>query len=177
LVPTQSGRFLVVRCAIAVACAFLVGSSLLAQRRTADADGPDPKVGLVIALQVGGARYDFNGRGVCTHTANGSIYDAPSSMWSVHQTGESRRLSLTLWRLKSGAEMLTLNVGVDGTARSVNTVRVGSNGNVVGSGSAKLQSAGKGGTLTIDATDANGTRITGTVKCEAFTTPVEDNGL
>jgi hypothetical protein len=73
--------------------------------------------------------------------------------------------------------MLTLNVTVGKDTHSVSTVKVGENGVALGSATAKLERSGSAGTLTIDATDPKGVKITGTVTCAAFNRPLSSNGL
>jgi hypothetical protein len=162
---------------VALIVATLAAAPLVAQKKKPqDPDGPDQKVAVTIALQVGTQRYDFTGRGVCLLVPEGSIYDAPAAMYSVRQTGDKQRFNMTLYRLKSGGDMVTMNVTIGSTTHSVSTVKLGSS-SVTGSGSAKLEADGGGGTLTIDAADAKGVEIAGTVKCDTFTRPVESNGL
>jgi hypothetical protein len=52
----------------------------------------------------------------------------------------------------------------------VNTLKAKPSDTVKGSGTVALATAGKGGTFTINATTDNGAKISGTIKCEAFTT-------
>jgi hypothetical protein len=176
----SSSRYAFTVASTALAAALLLAVSALEAQKApprSDPDGPDPKVGLTIALQVGTGRYDFTGQGVCLEIPDGSIYDAPAAMYSVRQTTDKQRLNMTLYRLKKGGDMLTLNVSSGNETHSVSTVKVAANGTVAGSGSAKLERTGKGGTLTIEAADPKGVKISGTVKCEAFNRPVESNGL
>jgi hypothetical protein len=172
-------RFRLVRsAALTVAALAAAAAPLVAQKpKPQDPDGPDQKVALTIALQVGTQRFDFTGRGVCLLIPEGSIYEAPAAMYSVRQTSDKQRFNMTLYRLKAGGDMLTMNVTIGSTTHSVSTVKVGKSGQPIGSGTAKLETAGGGGTLTIDAADAKGVKVAGTVKCETFTRPVESNGL
>ena len=41
---------------------------------------------VTIALAVGTARYDFTGQGVCLEIPDGSIFDAPASLYSARHT-------------------------------------------------------------------------------------------
>jgi hypothetical protein len=164
--------------AAVVALSALLSISASAQKRPrADPDGPNPKVAITIALQVGAGRYDFTGQGVCLQIPDGTIYEAPAALYSVRQTSDRQRFNMTLYRLKKGTDMVTLNVTTGSDTHSVSTVKIGTNGVPLGSGTAKLEMSGSGGTLTIDATDPKGVKIAGTVKCEAFNRPVESNGL
>jgi hypothetical protein len=134
---------------------------------------PEPqKVPVTIDLTVGADKYQFTGPAVCEHLAVGSIYDTPAERWTVTQDAAGQNLTMTVWRPRAGGEnMLTLNISTAGKRYDVNTVR---GGTASGSGSAKFAAAGKGGTFTIDATSNSGTKIVGTIRCEAFTasTPV-----
>jgi hypothetical protein len=164
--------------ALAVGLCAVLAASASAQKKKAatDIDGPDPKVGLTIALQVGDGRYDFAGKGVCLQIPDGSIYEAPAALYLVRHTSDKQRFNMTLYRLKSGTDMLTMNVTAGSVTHSMTTVKIKTNGVPIGSGTAKLELADKGGTLTIDAADGKGVKMTGTVKCEAFNKPVEANG-
>ena len=154
-------------------------NAVSAQKKGArsDPDGPDPKVALTIALSAGTARYDFTGQGVCLEIPDGSIYGAPAALYAVRQTGAKQRFNMTLYRLKEGGDMITLNLTIGKDTHSVSTVKIGESGALLGSGTATLERAGTGGTLTIKATDTNGVTLAGTVKCDAFNRPRESNGL
>jgi|KBSMisStaDraftv2_1062788.scaffolds.fasta_scaffold755799_2 hypothetical protein len=162
----------------AIAAALSFSPVVAAQKKPrVDPDGPDPKVSVTIALAVGAARYDSTGQGVCLEIPEGSIYAEPATLYSVRQTTDKQRLNMTLYRLKKGGDMLTLNVTVGKDTHSVSTVKVGENGVALGSATAKLERSGSAGTLTIDATDPKGVKITGTVTCAAFNRPLSSNGL
>ena len=137
-----------------------------AQRRPTGSQ--EKKVGVAIDLKVSGATYTFKGEASCDHLAKGSIYDIVAERWSVRQNDGDRGLSFSLWRPTGGAaDMVTLNVSMGGKRYDVSTVK--SPQGPSGSGSVKLAPEGAGGTFTIDATTASSARITGTVKCDAFT--------
>jgi hypothetical protein len=55
----------------------------------------------------------------------------------------------------------------------VSTVR---GGQVTGSGKVTFEPSGKGGTFRVDATAADGTSISGTIRCDAFTPHVAEGG-
>jgi hypothetical protein len=178
LVPAVRRSHAVHRVALTVSALAVVAAPLIAQKqKPQDPEGPDQKVALTIALQVGAQRYDFTGQGSCLLIPEGSIYDAPAAMYSVRQTGAKQRFNMTMYRLKAGGDMLTMNVTFGSTTHSVSTVKVGTSGAPIGSGTVKLETAGSGGTLTIDATSAKGVKIAGTVKCDAFIRPSASNGL
>ena len=137
-----------------------------AQRRPTGSQ--EKKVGVAIDLRVSGAAYTFKGEATCDHLAKGSIYDVVAERWSVRQNDGDRSLNFSLWRPTGGtADMVTLNVSMGGKRFDVSTVK--SPQGASGSGSVKLAPQGAGGTFTIDATTASAARITGTVKCDAFT--------
>jgi len=164
--------------AIAVGLLF-AQNAVSAQKKgaRADPDGPGPKVGLTIALSAGTARYDFTGQGVCVEIPDGSIFGEPAALYAVHQTGAKQRFNMTLYRLKKGGDMVTLNLTIGKDTHSVSTVKVGESGAPLGTGTATLERAGAGGTLTIKATDTRGVALSGTVTCDAFNRPSESNGL
>jgi hypothetical protein len=168
---------LVTSAAIAAGLLFTVASPHAQKKPRPDPDGPQPKVGVTIALAVGQERYDATGQGVCLEIPDGSILDLPAALYSVRQTSDKQRFNMTLYRLKKGGDMVTLNVTIGKNTHSVSTVKIGGDkGATLGSGTATLERSGKGGTLTLDAADAQGVKITGTVKCDAFNPPIETNG-
>jgi hypothetical protein len=143
-----------------------------AQRRPAGSAPQEAKVGATIALNVAGMAYHFSGQAVCEHLSRGSIYDIPAERWSVRHSEAARDVSLTVWRPQSGGgDMVTLAVGIGGKRHDVNTVKAPKATSVTGSASVKFAPEGKGGTFTLNATAGSGAAVTGTIKCEAFTTP------
>ena len=62
-------------------------------------------VPLTIVAEVGGRRYSGSGTGECVVEPDGTIYDAPTVMYSARFTGDGalRHLNLTAWRLKDGS--------------------------------------------------------------------------
>jgi hypothetical protein len=158
------------------ACAVVIcGSVASAQIRRQMGAKPE-QVPLHVALKAGGTPYTFDGQGVCKRAEKASIYDAPASMWSVQQDGEGRNLTLTVWRLQSGGDMMSLGVSSGSKSHNVNTVKVGTHTDTQGTGTVKFEPAAQGGTFTIDATAADGAKITGTVKCESFTAAIAEGG-
>jgi hypothetical protein len=132
----------------------------------------ESKVPVTVALQIGSESYKATSQGTCTHTTEASIYNLSAQQWSVEQSDGPRSVTLTLWRPQRGAgDMLSLGVNTAGKSHSVNTVKVGNQGDVKGSGTATFAPAGNGGTFTIAATAGDGAKITGTIKCDAFTAP------
>lgn len=157
-----------------VFCCVLCVTAVAAQRR---APGSAAKVQVSVDLVVAGDAYKATGEGTCRHAAQAAIYGVLSEQWSVQHSEGSRNLSLTLWRPKrGGGDMLTLAVSTGAASRQVNTVKADAAPPAEGSGTATLAAAPKGGTFTIDAATAKGERITGTIKCEAFTPAVAEGG-
>jgi hypothetical protein len=137
----------------------------------------EPQVPMAVSLKVGTQPYTFTGQGVCQLTPNAGIYEIPATMWSARQQGAGSSVSFTLWHPKAGGDdMFSLGITLNGKSFRTNTAHKGSMGTVVGSGTATFAKNGGGGTFTIDATAGEGARVTGTISCSSFTTPVEDNG-
>jgi hypothetical protein len=72
--------------------------------------------------------------------------------------------------------MMSLGVSSGSKSHNVNTVKVGTHTDTQGTGTVKFEPAAQGGTFTIDATAADGAKITGTVKCESFTAATAEGG-
>jgi len=120
-------------------------------------------------LKAGGVAYDFTGPATCEHSPNGSIYNVVAERWSVRHSDGTRQLNLNLWHpLTGGQDMVTLSISTGGKRYDVDTVK-GPSVQTSGTGTARFAAAGNGGTLTIDAATASGAKITGSVKCDAFT--------
>jgi hypothetical protein len=158
--------------ALSFATALTLVVPVSAQRRPAGSAPQEAKVGATIALDVAGTAYQFSGQAVCEHLSRGSIYDIPAARWSVRHSEAARDLSLTVWRPQSGGDMVTLAINSGGKRHDVNTVKAPKATSVTGSATLKFAPEGKGGTFTLNATAGSGAAITGTIKCEAFTTPV-----
>ena len=67
--------------------------------------------------------------------------------------------------------MVTLAVGIGRERHDVNTVKAPKAASVTGSATVKFAPEGKGGTFTLNATAGSAAAITGSITCEAFTTP------
>src|SRR5215212_5337405 len=107
----------------AATCAVVLCSAVTsAQIRRQPGSKPD-QVPLHVALKAGATPYTFDGQGVCKRAEKASIYDAPAAMWSVQQDGEGRNLTLTVWRLQSGGDMMSLGVSSGSKSHNVNTVK------------------------------------------------------
>ena len=155
--------------------AILTLTAPLSAQRRPSASPAEETVSTTIALSVGGAPYNFSGQATCEHVPQGSIYDTVAERWSVRQQSAGRSLSLNLWHPLSGAaDMVTMSVSTAGKRHDVDTVKKPQNNQTTGSANVKFVPQGKGGTITIDATAGSGAKISGTIKCDAFTavTPV-----
>jgi hypothetical protein len=156
-------------CLAVVAAAALLGPAAAA--------GPnDATVPMQVALRVGELPYRFGGEGICQHTPDGSIYEAPAALWSVRTSEATRNLSFSFWRVKGQGDMLTLGLTLSGASHRVNTVRIGAKGEPEGSGRATFTPSGNGGTFSIDAVASDGATISGTISCGRFTPIVEEGG-
>lgn len=164
---------------LALCGAVLFASVAAAQspiRRTPGAPADD-EVGMNIALQVGGATYQFSGRGECGHEPKGYIYATPAKMWTVRQSEGPRSVTLTFWSPASGgADMFNLYVTSGGKSHQTNTVTGKDAGPTKGSGTVTFAPAGTGGVFTVNATAASGAKISGTIKCDAFRAIVAEGG-
>jgi hypothetical protein len=162
---------------LALCGAVLFASVTAAQIGRAAGTPPDDKAAVAIALQVGGAVYQFSGRGECGHEPKGYIYATPAKMWTVRQDEGPRSVTLTLWSPGSGAaDMFNLYVTSGGKTHQTNTVTGKDAGPTKGSGTVTFAPAGTGGTFTVSATAASGAKISGTIKCDAFRAIVAEGG-
>ncbi len=164
---------------VALCGALVFASVATAQRPTRRAPGmpPDDKVGIAIALQAGGAPYRFTGQATCTHEAKGYIYAIPAQQWRVEQNEGARSVSLTFWRPAGGSgDMFTLYVQGGGKTYAVDTVKTNNGGSPEGSGEMTFAPAGAGGTFTVNATAANGAKVSGTITCDGFRAAVAEGG-
>lgn len=164
---------------IALCGAVVLASVAAAQAPVRQLPGTeDDKVGVTVALQAGGTAYQLNGPGRCTHEPRASIYALSAQQWSVEQSDGRRSVHLTFWRpAKSGSgDMFSLTVSNGSRSHMTSTVKVGDQGNPKGSGNVTFKPSDKGGTFTVNATGADGTKITGTLGCSAFTALVAEGG-
>ena len=157
-------------------CFALAASDVMAQVRVPRTPA-DAKVSVTIALEIGSESYKYTGPGTCGHALQASIYDLPAEQWTMEGADGVRNVTLTLWQPKQGAgNMVSFVVNTGGKTHVVNTVNVSGRGSVRGSGTATLAPAGNGGTFTINATAADGAKISGTIKCDAFLAPAPVGG-
>lgn len=161
-------------------CGVLVLASVaIAQRQAPRAPGTpaDDKVGVAIALRAGGESYQFSGAATCTHEPKGYIYAIPAQLWTVEQREGARSVGLTFWKPASGSgDMFMLRVSSGGKTYTTNTVKTKNGGTPQGAGEVTFASAGSAGTFTVNATAANGAKISGTIKCDAFRRAVAEGG-
>jgi hypothetical protein len=138
---------------------------------------PAGRVGMEIALQVGGRPVAINGTGDCIYTDASTIYEAPATQWGARLDEPGRAVHFTMWRLRRGGpDMLTMSIVLGGTTHRVNTTKVGEKtAGLHGSGTSTFTKSGAGGVFTIDATADTGAKISGRITCSAFSKP-EDNG-
>jgi hypothetical protein len=135
---------------------------------------PDWVSPIGVSLTVGDQRYESTAPGKCTHAPVASIYQVMSELWTAQQSQDGRSVNLSLWRPKNGSgDMVTLSVNAGKSAKNVSTVRGAA---IAGSGKVTLAQSGKGGVFTIEAKAADGTAITGTIKCDAFAPHVAEGG-
>jgi hypothetical protein len=129
---------------------------------------------LQVALRVGESTYRFGGEGLCQHSADGVVDQAPAERWSVRHTEATRSVHLAFWRVREHGDAFTLGLSLSGASHRVSTVRIGSKGEPDGSGRAAFTPSGNGGTFSIDAVAGDGTAISGTISCGRFTPVVEE---
>lgn len=117
-----------------------------------------------IALQIGPQKYVASGQGECKSAPRAGIYGIPAALYSVSHRAGKDSLNLTLWRPTDGKpDMLSLSVAAGGKNYVVDTVK-----DKKGSGSAKLETSARGGTIVVDAVAASGEKISGKIQCRTF---------
>ena len=161
---------------LATAGMVVVAATTTPAQRRVPGQRADTTVPVTIALKSGAEAYQFTGKATCSYAPKASIYDLAAERWTVDQSDGSRSMTLALWHPASGSDLVSLSLNIGNQRYSVSTIKVGDKGTVEGSGKITLAREGTGGTLTVDATAANGTKITGTVKCGAFTPAIAEGG-
>ena len=151
--------------------AFLVCAAAMPQ-----AQDPEPQGPIQLDLRVGGTPYVVSATGTCLAQPHGTLYEVPARQWNARHRDTQRHANLAFWRIDGVGDQFTLGVMVGPTLHRVSTVQVRGKGTQQGRGTVTMAPAGSGGTFTIDATADTGSRITGTITCDRFTAPVEDNG-
>lgn len=162
---------------VGVCAALALASVAAAQVARSPQQASDGTVGVTIALQAGGESYRFAGRALCTHEPQGFIYAVRARQWRVEQNDGARHLALTFWRPAGGSsDMFTLYVKDGGKTHVADTVKTKDGGSPKGSGEVTFAAAGAGGTFTVNATAANGAKISGSITCDAFRAAVAEGG-
>jgi hypothetical protein len=152
------------------------GSAAELSRTAASRSGADPGVALGVVAEVGGRGYTGTGPVECVVEPDGTIYDAPTAMYSARFTGDGalRRLNLTAWRLKDGSgTQTTLWLEIGETTHRIATLPKGER---FGRATAEVRLAGAGGSIVVEGADAAGTPIRLTAACATFARNTEQNG-
>ena len=163
------------RVVVAAGIAAVATIGVEAQRRVSSG-AAERGVPVTIAIKAGTEDVNFTGKATCTHAPVASIYGLRAERWTVDQADGGRSLTLALWHPASGSDLISLNLSGGARRHSVTTIKVGTNGTVEGSGTITLAKQKTGGTFTVNATTADGTKITGTVTCDAFTPAIAEGG-
>jgi hypothetical protein len=143
------------------------------QRRPLGSGSERAQTNATIALKMGASSYDYTGQARCEHLPKGSIFGTLAERWTVQQHDGTRSMSLTLWKpLAGGDNLITLSLSNGNKSQEVSTTGTPKQG----SGSITFEPAGPGGTFVVNATSAQGAKISGTVKCEAFTPAIAEGG-
>ncbi len=139
--------------------------------------GSETGADVSIALKLAGQTYAFNGKSACTYAPVASIYGTKAQQLRVESHDAQGSASLTFWRPAAGSgDMFSLSATTGGKSYSVNTIKTSGGGTPEGFGKVAFTPAKSGGTFTIDATAANGSKITGTMTCSVFSAPVAEGG-
>jgi hypothetical protein len=161
-----------IRILAAVIIVYVATASATAQDRRAQPGRAQVQV--AVDLKIGSQPLQANGSGSCTHAPQASIYDVRSQLRSVRYSSGGGSVQLTLWDPLDGApDMFSLSTNAGTTNGTISTVR---GGKIVGSGTVTFEPAGKGGAFRVSAKAADGTAISGTIKCDAFTPHAAEGG-
>ena len=179
LLAALAGTTLLAACADAPAAepfrSAQAGTLAEAARRRAEARAPGG-VPLTIVAEVGGRRYTGSGTGECIVESDGTIYDAPTAMYSARFSGDGplRQLNLTAWRLKDGSgTQTTLWLEIGETSHRIATLPQGER---FGRAPPRCGSRGSGGAIVVEGVDGTGTPIRLTATCGTFVENTEENG-
>jgi hypothetical protein len=158
-------------------CGTVLVASVAAAQRQIPPPSPAKKVVVEITLQAGRESYRFSGPAECGHEPKGYIYMLAAQLWRVDQSDGARAVSLTFWRPANGShDMFTIYVRGGGKRFEASTVKTDQGGSLKGSGEVTFASASPGGTFTVNATAANGAKISGTITCSGFGAIVAEGG-
>ena len=131
-------------------------------------------VPMKVAAKVARYSHQAEGTGQCATSADASIYEVPATLWHVIYQDETVHLNFSVWRPKSGApEMVNVSLTSDLTPHRIATVK---GGDILGSGTPTVQSAGAGGTLTVTGRDDHGHEVQLSVECARFEELVAEGG-
>jgi hypothetical protein len=131
-----------------------------------------------LVAKVGGRVIPAEGNGECSTSSESTIYDVPTTQWHAMLDGgngsELENVNVTVWRPKAGGpDQVTLFMTVGKRTHRIATV---SGGEQAGRATASARPEGKGGTLLVEGTTAEGTPITLELRCSAFSEIVDGNG-
>ncbi|HKU59633.1 MAG TPA: hypothetical protein VJQ44_00355 [Gemmatimonadales bacterium] len=133
-------------------------------------------VRLTIVAEVGGRRYTGSGTGECVVEPDGTVYEAPTAMYSARFAGDGalRHLNLTAWRLKDGSgTQTTMWLEIGETSHRIATLPQGER---FGRAATEVRLTGGGGAIVVDGVDGAGTPIRLTATCGTFVENTEENG-
>jgi len=153
----------------------LVVGVLIAMCGLAVLDAQREAVPLQMNGTLAGTRVSFSGAGECQHSDAASIYEVPAAMWRASFSGGTGidRLNVTLWQPKVGGPVqISLAADADRNHYSIGTVK---GATLSGSGTARVERQGAGGTIVVQGQTAGGAAIQVSVSCSRFVPP-EDNG-
>ena len=178
LLAAVAGATLLAACAEAPAAEATRSGDALSHVETAAASrGTSPGgVPLTIVAEVGGRRYTGSGTGECIVEPDGTIYDAPTAMYSARFAGGGavRQLNLTAWRLKDGSgTQATMWLEIGETSHRIATLPQGER---FGRATTEVRLTGSGGAIVLDGVDGAGTPIRLTATCGTFVQNTEENG-
>ena len=159
----------------------VLGVLVLSSVATLDAQRRAPEsapatVAMTMALKAGEKIYNFSGQGQCVYAPVASIYGMRAERWTAARTGAAPNASLVVWHPATGQDMLAVAFTIGDTRYAMNTVKVGDKGTTEGAGAVTIKREGTGATFTLEGTASNGTPISGTVKCAAFTPASAEGG-
>ncbi|MGH7579548.1 MAG: hypothetical protein ACREM9_05205 [Gemmatimonadales bacterium] len=131
-------------------------------------------VPMTIVGSVAGHAFRASGTGECASSADASIFEVPAMLWHAVYADDGSQVNLTVWRPKAGGgDMVGLSLTVGETPHRIATVK---GGELTGSGTAKVQPAGSGGTLTVTGSDEHGHAVELSVECARFDEVVAEGG-
>jgi hypothetical protein len=135
-------------------------------------------VPMTITGRVGRQEFEASAEGECATSAESSIYEVPATQWHATFGGGGRsdiqHLNLVVWRPRAGGpDMVNLSLQVGEASHRIATVK---GGEMVGSGTASVSPAGRGGELKVTGKDDHGHDLELSVRCERFDEVVAEGG-